>query len=289
MALDELKQDIQRLIDNGEYEEAHQGLQFIVTKLDPNSKGSILVWAIKSNNIPMVELLLDHILDPNSKVRNHKYPLDLAIEDRNLDMVRILLYNGANPNLSTFLHKAVRTGDLAIVDELLNYNADPNMKNLHHHMSSERGTTPLFELFDTEEGSDQLLIAKKLIDAGADLTAINNQGDSLLHHYTLTDNYDIVKFLLDLGVDPNVQNKYGETPLVYILRTPSIDFFGSRSLDPNLIKLLITYGADPRIPDQRGRDAFEILRLQEFDNSEELLDILESFEELPIIKEPINY
>jgi hypothetical protein len=64
-------------------------------------------------------------------------------------------------------------------------------------------------------------------------------GANALH--ILGDYYVFVKFLLELGLDPNQRNNHGETPLLRHL------------FDLDIIALLLKYGADPNIQDDEGK------------------------------------
>lgn len=88
----------------------------------------------------------------------------------------------------------------------------------------------------------------------------------------------MVKYLLDRGLNPNNRNDNGETGLLFALHgTPT----------PELIQLLINYGADPQIPDNSGVTPFIFVsewnhRMRQFPLKEVIMEILESFEEEPI-------
>lgn len=64
-------------------------------------------------------------------------------------------------------------------------------------------------------------------------------GDICLHHTT---NYDVFKFLLDEGADPNSQNSLGVTPMM-------------KSVNECILKLLLSRGANPFIKDKTGQTA----------------------------------
>jgi hypothetical protein len=92
----------------------------------------------------------------------------------------------------------------------------------------ERRITPLHRLADLSDPFDysthesQLILAKQLIEHGADVNAVSNpQGRTPLHeacHSGNVTNLDFVELLLEKGADPNTQDDLGKTPLV--LTTP---------------------------------------------------------------------
>jgi ankyrin repeat protein len=86
----------------------------------------------------VVELLVTHGADVNVELSNANTPLSLAI-DRNLPYdVQVLLANGANPDYTIFngqtaVHRAVLGRKIEILKILLDFGADPNAQDLAHH------------------------------------------------------------------------------------------------------------------------------------------------------------
>lgn len=61
--------------------------------------------------------------------------------------------------------------------------------------------------------SDDVILFKKLIQAGANVNATNIEGDTILHIAVKLCNKDAIELLLNYGANVNVKNKSGETPL----------------------------------------------------------------------------
>jgi ankyrin repeat protein len=83
-------------------------------------------------------------------------------------------------------------------------------------------------------------VVLRLLDANADVDLPNNQGWTPLHCSTFCGNeakdVAIVEAILDAGADPNaVEPTYGETPLHYAVKATN---------SPEMVKLLIDAGAD---------------------------------------------
>jgi hypothetical protein len=96
---------------------------------------------------------------------------------------------------------------------------DPNM--LSRHASSQEGqdiVTPLKHLVDLADPSDysthenQLILAKQLIENGANVNAVSNTSGETPGVVT---NLDFIQLLLKEGADPNVQDHLGATPLMF--------------------------------------------------------------------------
>src|SRR3990167_6940406 len=111
----------------------------------PNNKydGSALYYAAKHGNLDVIrELLSDRRYDPNIFVDiSGDNILFWACLNDKLEVVKILLTDGRmNPNFinkfgQTPLHKASEKGNLEIVKELLLNGADPNTLNNYDHNS----------------------------------------------------------------------------------------------------------------------------------------------------------
>lgn len=74
------------------------------------------------------------------------------------------------------------------------------------------GNTPLFYATQKESSKNAKTI-KKLVHAGANINAINNEGQTALHYSIMHDNTTAFVTLLLLGADANIQNNNGQTPL----------------------------------------------------------------------------
>jgi hypothetical protein len=100
--------------------------------------------------------------------------------------------------------------------------------------------------FDYRTHENQLILAKQLIEHGANVNAVTDQdGVTPLHNacswYNVT-NLDFVKLLLKNGADPNCQNHLGYTPLMYTTKHA-----------PGAAKFLLNWPTtDVNITDQSG-------------------------------------
>jgi len=85
---------------------------------------------------------LDVIWDKNDKSKRNMTPLRIAIEEKNMDVIKLLLKAGANVNKADKygnapLYKAASTGQLEVVKLLIDNGADVNKAN-------DNGNTPLY-------------------------------------------------------------------------------------------------------------------------------------------------
>lgn len=156
-----------------------------------------------------------------------------------LDMVRILVAAGADVNArlergnselgrfsytgSTPFLLAAQASDLPLMKLLVQLGADPEVPNVD-------GSTPLLAatgvgaLGDGDEsaGTEEESIAATnfLLDLGADINAVDRNGETVMHGAAYQSRADLAKLLVDRGADIDVwnhENRAGWTPLVIAL------------------------------------------------------------------------
>jgi ankyrin repeat protein len=154
-----------------------------------------------------------------------------------LDLEKVLLAHGADPNAilktptlqrahtpgeptlntgTTPLMRAAKNGDAASVRLLLEHGADPNARQkngtraLMLAAGLGRGTGAFTKDYATE--AELLEAVKVLIDAGADVNAVDDAGETPLHFGAQASD-DIVTLLVDRGAKLNVKDNKGRTPV----------------------------------------------------------------------------
>ena len=91
--------------------------------------------AVWDGNIEIVTSLLQEGFDPNQLSSDGKYALAIAVNLGNVAMAKVLLDNSAQVNVlrgpyqRTFLMRAAYKGDLKMVELLLTYKADIDVKD----------------------------------------------------------------------------------------------------------------------------------------------------------------
>ncbi len=171
-----------------------------------------------------------------------------------------LLKAGADPTILTatgesYLYNVILREEEAkeIIQTALQHGANANAL-------TKNGNTLMMELIELvlnlpekkeETKKYYLEIAQLMLDHGGNLNLTNKGSETILFDAVRVRDYAIIAFLLSNGIDPNIQNEYGETPLFDII----LD--GSKSRD--LILLLLAYKANPNLINQDGKTVYEVL------------------------------
>jgi cytohesin len=98
-------------------------------------------------------------------------------------------------------------------------------------------------LFVAAGHGDLAEVKRLVVDCGVDPNIQDNNGWTPLHDAAFWDHPEIVEFLLEHGADPNIQDNDGDTPLHIAARR---DYCV-------VVKLLLNHGADPTIRNKKGR------------------------------------
>jgi mono/diheme cytochrome c family protein len=168
----------------------------------------------------LVNKLLDRGADPNAKLKR-------AILKRHHDFqAERVLTEGATP-----LMRAARFGDARLARILLARGADPTLT--------------------TKDGTNALLFA-----AGVNLAAVRGEDPSLLHP-SEDGSIEIIKMLLDRGMDINAANEQGLTALHGAVQRGQGVGNGSGE---KIIALLAERGAKLDVKDKKGRTPLELAR-----------------------------
>ena len=223
---------------------------------DPEANGvSPLLLAIMNDHAKTARYLIEHGANINAEDWYGRTPLWAAVDIRNveldgelntqvadregaLDVIKLLLARGANPNARTresppgriwlmqagslswvdftgqtpFLRAAL-AGDVTTMHLLLENKADPSIATFG-------GTTPLmaaagvnwvyFQTFD--EGQDHLLEAVKLcVQLGQDVNAANSMGVRAVHGAANRGSDAIVRYLVEQGARLDAKDNQGRS------------------------------------------------------------------------------
>jgi Ankyrin repeats (3 copies)/Ankyrin repeats (many copies) len=165
-------------------------------------------------------------------------PLVAALAGKHFQTAELLRLSGADPNVQRFegntpLHSVACSGNVEMVQVLLDLEADVNIRN-------NRSESPLNYLpqgslyYGVPERLRSLAnIARLFLDRGADINAQNNVGWTPLYAATDGEKIEIIRVLLERGADVGAEDKQGRTPF---------SLAKERRLD-EIMKLLSEHGA----------------------------------------------
>jgi ankyrin repeat protein len=202
--------------------------------------------AAGQGTIGLAEKILAMNVEVNAADRFSRTPLDIAVSRGDADMVRLLLMAGADPNRpgergETSLELAARRGTVTVAELLIDAGAEVNPRG---------ASTPLIEAVEARNTA----MVELLLSRGADPNARDERGNTPLYYGVETrtgmPGLDIVKLLLENGAAADGRNSGGVTALLRAVAA------GKREE----AALLLSRGADPNLPDEKGRTPLSAAR-----------------------------
>jgi ankyrin repeat protein len=210
-----------------------------------------------SNNPEVLQMLIDAAASKNDQT-DKDLALVGAARSGNVETARALIGYGSNPiadlskqivtessggmtigekGAGSVLIYAAESGNPEMVREILRYHPELEMRD-------RQGRTAVFaagEYRYLDKDGARVKCVRLLAEAGANVNARDNEGNTPLHETFLT---DVEEELLKLGADVNARNKEGETPIF-------------TTVDDDAIPLFIEHGADLTIRNNKGETVLE--------------------------------
>jgi ankyrin repeat protein len=187
----------------------HEMITFLLNAGADPSLDSSIAYAAKASDVGLVSALLqkgadiDHVsdLDDEYAIGRNINALHHAVLESNLEMIRFLINQGADPNVNmgdarSILQLATDLGDMQMIQVLIEAGADCNKAS-----SSKHPLNPLQTAVDM--GNFEL--AKYFMSVGADINwpPYEIKGATALQMAVQKQNVDMVDFLLDRGAHVN--------------------------------------------------------------------------------------
>ena len=196
--------------------------------------------AVRIGGAPLIEKLLKAGADANTLVTSQaETVLMKASRDGNADAVKVLLDHGAEVNAKenfrgqTAVMWAAAEGHVDIVNLLAAHGADLNLRSYDRDttlpkMAAGTPAAPIARggltalLFAARQG--EIETVKALLDAKADINAVDSDGNNALILAILNTHYDMTQLLIDRGADVNVAAKNGRTALYSAVEMHDVDW-----------------------------------------------------------------
>ncbi|KAI1807176.1 ankyrin [Daldinia bambusicola] len=218
-------------------------------------------------SIDFCSFLLDYYKPPID-IRDHRgmSPLHWAYRADRWDMVKWLVRNGADINASdndgcTLLLDACATARFSTALDLIELGAcpHPGFTTTPLHCCCDIIIPPKSVVSSSHEwwrsdGGDQLKLIKRLVETGADVNALSDDGDTPLALAADRGLYPIVEYLLDAGAALGLRDDRGMTPLMRACMLGSLENY-----QLSTVRVLLQRGASVTDVDSEGRNAMEIV------------------------------
>ena len=220
-------------------------IQHNITTLD-DFGNTVLHRAVLDGDSDLVKFLLSFIrFNSHLENKNGKSAREMAIAGKNQKLITTF-NNQAQVDLR--LLKALVAGDKAAAQTFMLVGANPNVYVKSREVSRNHNKyTPLLSTFCSK---NNYRIVDFLISKGADVNSLDSLNRGPLRYALMGQNIDIVTLLLDKGVSLNTRDIEGMTSLRYLVehfKHDSSETFKKFVL--KCIPLLLSYGANPNIPD----------------------------------------
>lgn len=224
-----------------------------------NEGNTPLLVAARDRNFDVVVLLLKSGADASIKGEYEDTVLLLAAQNDRLDIVQLSLESGADPLAVSGLSQmngilfAARNDNIEMAKFFVA--AGVPLDSANHN-----GRTPL------HYASGNVDMLAFLIGSGADVHQQDERGRTVLHEACYSDHLDSIQFLCEKGAQINQGDNEGVTPFLQAMGA------ASRRKNFESLSWLIKHGADVCLADHKGRTALHYAGL--YDVKPEVVKLL---------------
>ncbi|PWU04819.1 MAG: hypothetical protein C5B43_04085 [Verrucomicrobia bacterium] len=234
---------------------------------------SLLHWIIKNGDIEDLKYALEKDLNINQKDEKGRTALHLGLLRGDINVIELLLDKKADPNIQdkngkTALHSAMEKGDLDIINLLIDNDANPNIADF-------QGTLPLH--LAAKNGHFEVL------EFIRSLTHLNEElcDQEIMHYAGMRGQWDIVKYALERGVDPNSEDRDGYSLFFWVIHYDNLEliqflsenyFFDLNTWNLSrrplhyaiekghldIVAFLLQKKVDPNLEDEEGDTALDV-------------------------------
>jgi hypothetical protein len=185
------------------------------------------------------------VMQPSSS--GVEWDLVTATDYEAIPVIEKLLDDGADVNMTrqlTSLHAAATSGNLEIVNLLLEHGADVNLQDIH-------GRTPLFVALAEHHPE----VATRLAEEPTDVSVRAADGSTLLIAAVRAERVDLVRWALEQGTDVNAVRPEKKHATALIM--------AAAKGNPVIVQLLLAAGADPNLTNHKGQTALDLAKGRE--------------------------
>ncbi len=241
---------------------------FLAAGADPNmpdkkeNGDTALILAAEKGNIEILKLLIDAGSELNHQGKKGQTALLAAVANKHIDAVNFLLKAGADPNF--IMKKKDRGTDFTVLERAVSgalHAQDANdrlkYKELIKILIDAKATvnmallsegSPILELINTSSDKpDHIDVLQLLLRAKPNLNVTVRRLPLLQYAMGYGASSEVIKVLIDAGVDVNAANDEGRTPLMKSL------------YDEKTFKKLIEAGADVNKKDKKGNTVLMLI------------------------------
>jgi len=189
-----------------------------------------LFFAVQTGNLNIIKLLIENGADVNCRARKEYYDTVLlqAISNNDLNVVKLLVENGANINAN---RTPTKNEDALFTAEILGH--IEIIKVLNSYNMDKSSTTA--ELFIFIMGEDLEGLANYINTNNVDINRQDTYGHTLVMHAALVGSVPIVKYLLENGARIDLVDSYGHDIYTTLERT------FEKGTKEEILKLIHTY------------------------------------------------
>ncbi|XP_058226000.1 E3 ubiquitin-protein ligase KEG isoform X1 [Rhododendron vialii] len=203
----------------------------------------------------MRELLLAGA-DPNAVDDEGESVLHRAVSKKYMECAVVILEHGGcksmailNPKKLTPLHLCMATWNVTVVQRWVEFASLEEIANAIDIPSPVGTALCMAAALKKDHEAEGRELVRLLLAAGADPSAQDTQhGRTALHTAAMANDVELVKIILDVGVDVNIRNVHNTIPLHVALAR------GAKSC----VGLLLSAGANCNLQDDEGDNAFHI-------------------------------
>ncbi|WP_044419416.1 ankyrin repeat domain-containing protein [Halarcobacter anaerophilus] len=241
---------------------------------DPGEKveGKYKLVNEERNYLKLTGILIDLGLAIDRVDENGKTVLYKEVERNNFDTIEFLIASGANINAQdnegrTVLFDAVLKGsrNMAMIDYLVSHGANVDHKDYNERtviddlceavlITANNKKPSSRRFFDIDEYENYIPMLKKMLLFKPRLNVPKADGRTVIFDVITQNNLELIKVLINAGVDLNIVDNESNTPLSYMI-DKGLEIINQKEKDNFLERLvfILKYRVDVNTIDKEGR------------------------------------